>query len=221
MENNKLKIFTVLTSSNMNSNHFVTRKTMKEELFQAMTQFGADVRRIASRKLEHQNEEKLEEGTNSKCIHGLFGPFAIFICIASTFGVMLLPTHNIFLNPECWYELTFSTTLFYLFASTVVAIETEACVSPFNKGTFKAIKDLFVCSKSAEIAVLFFMHLIWTEILGRFEPVPYRMIISFYVSMVCLAVRLWAIIPRQNSKGEKLRKKCKPLLYRYLWSQHL
>ena len=87
-----------------------------------------------------------------------------------------------------------------------------------NKGTFKAIVDLFVCSKSAEIALLSFMHLIWTGILGHFEPVPQRMIISFYISMVSLAVRLWAIIPRLNSKGNILRKKCKTLLYRYLWS---
>ena len=62
------------------------------------------------------------------------------------------------------------------------------------------------------------MHLIWTGIYGYFEPVPYRMVISFYISMVCLFVRLWAIIPRQNSEGKKLRKKCKPLLCRYLWN---
>ena len=210
MENKKLKIFTILPSSNTDPNLLDRLKTLKEELLQCMDRFGTHIMSIARRKPEHQNQEELEEDTNSKCINGLLGPFAILICISSTFGVMLLPIHNIFINPECWYELIFSTSLYYLFTSTVVAIETEEFISPFNKSTFKAIVDLFVCSKTAEIAVLSIMHLIWTGILGLFEPVPHRLIISFFISMVCLSVRLWAIIPKQNAKGKKLRKKCKP-----------
>ena len=120
MGNNRLKIFTILPSSNTNPNLIDRRKTIKEELLQYMNRFGAQIMSIARRKLEHQTPEELEEGTNSKCIYGLLGHFAILICIASTFGVMLLPTHNIFLNPDCWYELTYSTSLFYLVASTIV-----------------------------------------------------------------------------------------------------
>ena len=93
---------------------------MKEEPQQFINRFGAYIMRIARRKLEHTNQEESEEGTDSNLINGLLGPLAILICVASTFGVTLLPSHNIFINPECWYELIFSTSLFHLVASTVV-----------------------------------------------------------------------------------------------------
>ena len=150
MKNKNLKIFTVLPSSNMNPNLIGRQKTMKEELLQCLDRFGTHIMSIVRRKPEHQNQEELEEGTDSKCINGFLGPFAIIICISSTFGVMLLPTHNIFISPECWYELTFSTSLYYLFTSTVI---------------------LFFCSKSAKLAEFYTMKmftLISRKILSSF-----------------------------------------------------
>ena len=79
-------------------NLFVRKKTMKEELQQFINRFGAYIMRIARRKLEHTNQEESEEGTDSNLINGLLGPLAILICVASTFGVTLLPSHNIFIK---------------------------------------------------------------------------------------------------------------------------
>ena len=129
MDNNKMKVFTVQLISKVRAKHFLKREIMKKERLHGLNRPRAHIMRMRRKNHDIKKRKELEEDNDSRCINGLFGPLALIICIVSTFGIMLFPTHNILINPECWYEIIFSTSLFYLFASSVVAIETEATIT--------------------------------------------------------------------------------------------
>ena len=161
---------------------------------------------------------KSNNDAQSRCIDGFYGPLALVICIASCFTITLAPASNILINPECWYELMLLTTGYHFFTSCALAIETKDTLNPFNKRALKVIGDLFLFCKATDILTLCLIHLIWSGLLGYFEPFPKRMNISFYITIIVVIVRLWYLIPKQKRMDAPFRKRCMFYLARHLWS---
>ena len=126
--------------------------------------------------------------------NGLYGLLALFILCASPFSVTLLPVNNVMVHPEYWYEFMYSNISLLLFIVITVVTELEVLLNPFNKQTLKVICDVMVTAKTFDILVLCIIHLLWTEVFGYMEPVPFRFAITSCLSLMVVLARLWKLI---------------------------
>ena len=126
---------------------------------------------------------------DSKFTNGLYGLLALLILIVSPFTITLLPVKNVLANPEYWYEILLSTTSHGLFLTIAVTIELNAFFNDlFNKGKMRMMAELFMAYKITEVVIFSFMHLIWSGILGYFEPVPFNLLISGCLSAIGMII---------------------------------
>lgn len=71
--------------------------------------------------------------------------------------------------------------------------------------------------KATEILVIFLIHLIWSEILGYYEPMPFRLFLTWDISVVVTVGRCWYLIPKETRKDKIFRKRCKGIAFSGLW----
>ena len=131
--------------------------------------------------------------------NGLLGLFTLAILIFAPFSISLLPLKNkVGETTKYWYELMYSTFSFYLFCVLSLVTSINVALSPFKKSLLKVIIDLLLFSKASEIILLCIMHLLWSDVLGYFEPFPFRHLISTYASLALLSARMWNLMPQQR-----------------------
>ena len=168
-------------------------------------------------KFESKRPQELKDD-GVKYIAGMYGPLSLMICIAASFTVSLLPAHNVLIHPNYWYESMFSIIPFSLFTASLSAVGMKVVLNPFNKSTFKVAIDLFIFTKATEIIVYCSIHVIWTTILGYFEPFPGRPTIAQYLSLIALCARLWHLIPKALRSDPEFKRRCKFYFYRGLYN---
>lgn len=214
---NDIKIFTLQSTPKKCSNALGVLKKSEKKFSYRMNRSRKTVFRKRERSFNTQVQLESKKNEESFCINGLLGPLALTICIVSSFGITIFPLSNVFINPECWYELIFATSFEQLVTAAIVAIEIEAVLIPFNKGKLRVIADVFFCMKLVEMVIFSLLHLIWTVILGLFEPFPFRLDITYYICLMVLAARFYFIISRQTEIDEEFRKKMKAYQFRLSW----
>ena len=126
-------------------------------------------------KAQSRSSSNLHDGVDSKFTNSLYGILVLAIMILSPFSVTLIPTHNVLIDSEYWYEYLASTSSCIPFLAAGVINEINFVLNNcIKKRAINAIIDLTITNKIAQTLAIVLMHLIWSEILGYYEPVPFR-----------------------------------------------
>ena len=160
---------------------------------------------------------KSDDEVDSSGIDGFYGILALVICTMACFTITLLPAHNAITNPEYWYEIVFSLSLWLLFNGITHAIVAEGILNPFNQKLATVIINLLIPFVITGILGICLLHLIWSTFLGYFEPFPCRWWLIAYLCLLVLFIRLWNEFPRQRRRNPTFRNQCKNYICLVLW----
>ena len=153
------------------------------------------------------NRWKLFQGDEETPSNGLLGLLTLAILILAPFSIFLLPLNNeVGQATKYWYELMYSTCSFFLFSVLSWVTSISIALDPFKKSLLKVMIDLLLIAKVSEIILLCIMHLLWSDVLGYFEPFPFRQYISSSASLALLSGRMWTLIPQQRRLDPIFRK---------------
>ena len=155
----------------------------------------------------------------SKLIDSFYGLLALLILILSPFSITLLPVNNSLAHPEYWYEILFSTTSVGLFYSIAGIIEVNAVFNGLfiKKERMRMIAEVFMAHRITEILIICLIHLIWSDVLGYYEPFPGRLFISGNLAAIAMIVRCWYCFPKHARTNPSIRKRCKAYLLHFVW----
>ena len=218
--NSALRIFTVLEADSANPKVYLQNTSKCLTLVHNIHQYKIgciteNIWNLAQRGWsKHKNHHVISS-------NGLYGLLTLFILCASPFSVTLLPVNNVMVHPEYWYEFMYSNISLLLFIVITVVTELEVLLNPFNKQTLKVICDVMVTAKTFDILVLCIIHLLWTEVFGYMEPVPFRFAITSSLSLMVVLARLWKLIPLEKRNDPVTWELFKTFLWRRLWGNFI
>ena len=90
--------------------------------------------------LQSTNKSNNKEDADCRSTDGVYGLLVLVIVAISPLSITLLPANNVITNPEYWYELSFSTSSFYLFMALASATEMTVLLSGIiNKGYLSSV----------------------------------------------------------------------------------
>ena len=212
--NNKIEIFTLTPVSSVEIKPSVQRTSRKEKSISTLNTCKGKKAPQSINKDMVLCREKIDD---SKFINGLYGPLVLLIIIASSFSLILFPMNNVFAQPKYWYELPISSISETVVTSTSVFTWKPLLACDFNKGTMKAISDLFIVYKMVEVLIIWLIHLIWSNFLGYYEPFPHRLKLSLFPALILWPWRLWHLIPKQMRIDPSVRRRFKWLFLALSW----
>ena len=161
-------------------------------------------------RISHSQRLKMsDDDLKIKCVDGLYGLLALVILTSASLSPTMLPVHNVISNPEYWYEIIFSSFSTAFFLSNCGTIAAETVGVPFKKSRPLVILDMFVTFKIAELFVVGVIHLIWSHVLGYFEPFPNRWLVIYFPSALVAMVRRWRLVPLQTRMDSEFRRRYK------------
>ena len=170
------------------------------------------------KKLRSMRIMKKSQTYNGSHTDGFYGLLTQFILILSPLSLFLIPYNNAITNPEYWYEIIFSTLSLHFFLASSSAINFEILMGDVIKKTRSRIfLELFMFLKITEIVVTSIAHLIWSKILGYFEPLPLRLNLIAYVSVIAFSARGYFIVPSEMRKDAVTRKRLRAFIFGGLW----
>ena len=169
---------------------------------------------LATSHVEVENQdtrsEDLNDDDDAKINAVWYGILTLLILILAPFSFTLLPVNNIFTSPECWYEFIFTTSSWQIFYSVTSAISIDLVLKDLiKKKLSRIIMELFLSVKITEILLICTIHLIWSDILGYYEPFPFRQMLTAYLSYLASLAKFWCMIPRSTKFDPLLRNRCK------------
>ena len=80
------------------------------------------------------------------------------------------------------------------------------------------ISNLFVTHMATQILGFSLLHLLWSKLLGYFEPMPHKWTLISNISAWALIFRLWHLIPIEKRIEPTFRRKCKFFAYWAFWT---
>ena len=163
----------------------------------------------------------LNKDDDVQLTHMFYGPLTLVFLTASSFSITLLPVNNVLLHPEYWYEIFFTTSSQAIFAASLLATAIDSDILffvRFTKSKMRIFLELFFSLKITEILLICFIHLLWSRILGYYEPFPFRQSITSYLSGLVGIARAWNIVPKETRMDKKFRERCKSFLFNGLWA---
>lgn len=161
---------------------------------------------------------EMNDATKTSSIDGFYGILALMILTSSSLSATMIPVNNILINPEYWYEIIFSlasSAFFFACASTIGA---EAVLAPFKTKMYQVIFFQFLTYMATTIFVTCTIHVLWSNLLGYFEPFPRRVHLIFFLSCLVGVGNLWNFVPLQKRKDLTFRRRWKVFVTYLLWN---
>ena len=161
----------------------------------------------------------LNKDDDVQLTHMFYGPLTLVFLTTSSFSITLLPVNNVLLHPEYWYEIVFTTTSQAVFSAFYNCSFQDVLFSGLiTRSKMRVFLESFFCHKITEILVICFIHLLWSRILGYYEPFPFRQAITAYLSYLVVMVRGWYIVPKETRMDKEFRERCKSFTFGHLWA---
>ena len=168
-------------------------------------------------KENNQNKEKSVSYWNS-----LYSFVILGACLISSSTQTLIPWHNLFTNPEFWWEDLIRAGLIYNLLRIVLPTIREAyCIFGEKEilSFFWHIK-FYVAHASESIALRCFEYLMWCVYLQKPYPMPMgamlSMMLAWYITIFAVLPKL---LPRALRSDRLFKKRLKNyLFYLFLWS---
>ena len=221
LSDSKSTILTVQNSPDVSLKHSNLKKSKREGI---VLNSNLPIPGSLSKKrwiLPTSRKVTLNKDDDIKLTHMFYGPLTLVFLTASSFSITLLPVNNVLLHPEYWYEIFFTTLSQAIFTASQVATLIDSDVLffvCFTKSKMRIFLELFFSVKITEILLICFIHLLWSRILGYYEPFPFRQSITSYLSGLVGIARAWNILPKETRMDKKFRERCKSFVFVSLWA---
>ena len=214
MAESNVKVYIV--PDTVNQNHLVQeRELYKPRKYRIRKK--SKIIRVLSRKRRPRNTRNInEDGKNFG--NAWYGLLALSICLMGSSGVASIPLHNIVLYPEVWYDVIIPSAPFTFLLACTVVVRTRIILDCRGQKMKRIFADLFCSATVAMSLLLGVLHLIWTTILGFFEPVPFKCHILAYSALVTLVIRSWYVFPKQLNMDEGSQKRLRAFVYFLSWT---
>ena len=149
----------------------------------------------------------------------LYGVLTLAILIIAPCSITLLPFNNVFISPESWYEIMFATISVHFFlASSNAIIAVDLFSSIIKKSRTRLAIEFFITLKVIEILATSIVHIIWSNIMGCIEPVPYRYTLILYLSIWAMMLQVWYAVPKETRADPSVQKRLKALMFYIFWA---
>ena len=194
------------------------RKTKRKKFIRNSSYFNTRITHKKGRNYPLTSKMNLEENVDWKSTDGAYGILLQIILIAAPCSIFLIPYNNAITNPKYWYETIFSIISLQLFAAFTFAIEIEALMSDvIKKSSTWIFLQMFLILKLGEVIIKIIIHLIWSEIMGYFEPFPLRSYLITSLSMIAVVAQAWFLIPKVLRVDPVIRKRAKAHILSGVW----
>ena len=213
----KPNIFTIQPASNVRNNDEAQKQNTQNQIV-VLSPNRAKILNENGWFLRSKKGNDFDVDSEPKCSHSLYGPLCLLILTSAAASATLLPVHNTITNPEYWYEMIFSSSSAMFSVALCETIGIETVLNPFKGRMVRVILDIFVTSKIAETFWTCFIHLIWCNVLGYFEPFPRKWLILYALCLPVTITRHWKLIPRQRRMEPTFRKKFIGVVGWRLWN---
>ena len=195
-----------------------TMKPVHSKLYHSLIHFREQLFLKNGWNLDSEMQQKLDKNDDIDILDCFYGAIALSIITISSFSVILLPVHNVIISPQYWYEIIFSSSSLMIFMVSAIAIGVRTVLDPFKKRIPFVVIDLLISCKVAEALVICLGHLIWSVVLGYFEPLPNKIIVLSFPVLMAVYCRMWKLMPHEKKVEDKFRKKCKIYILYELWN---
>ena len=149
-----------------------------------------------------------------------FYPVVIIMMLLIAFSIAaLLPTHDVILYPEYWYEAMYPGL--FCFAPSIALYWTIHCKNVLQYSNIAAPKVWFRLLLSQWIIILVFylcQYLIWTFYLGYYQPFPNNIQYSSLLNAAFFCFSFWWQFPLSLRSDPTFRKRIKAYICYIFWT---
>ena len=179
MENKKTKVFFIHDNLSQQDPESVSNQSKIRNYYDF-------IMKSINNKFHYQNERKVPNKLLSKNQNDgpqiqnvCYGVLALIIPIMASFPITLMPTQNVVLYPEYWYETMILNIPGTFLTATYTVIGARMLFDCVAKNMIKMIADISFSMTMTWVMQMSMFHIIWTTILGYIEPVPFKCILSY------------------------------------------
>ena len=148
-----------------------------------------------------------EEFSGKTLIYGIVKVLvpALFIC-----PFALIPAHNVFEEPEYWYE--YPLMILIIFMPQVVTYIIMNCSFWMNIRYIRNFRHFMAIGFLGVFDVCFLYptgFIIWTNVLGKQYPIPFNSILNCYIVIMTFYVALWFRFPSKWRQNKEFSRRLK------------
>ena len=148
----------------------------------------------------------------------LVGVFVLIMCTAVSCFYILIPQHNVIEMPEFWYESLFVQIFgWWILYCARTVFDASMVLDLSQIKTFKTVFKLSLTASITASIVHCFLYLLWSWILHFNWPMPFHSLISGYVTLFAIMVRLWFTFPKHTRSIATFRKQLLAFFAYNLW----
>ena len=217
---NEPNVFTIQPTSNVRNSDKAQKKTKHRQIIilEALRHNEEKIFNESGCSQQSKKENDFNVDSEPKCSQSLYGLLCLLILTSAATSATLLPVHNAVINPDFWYEMIFSTSSTFFLVACCTTIGIETVLNAFKGRMVRVILDIFITFKIAEAFWISFIHFIWCNVLGYFEPFPYKWLVIYKLCTPVALTRWWKVIPLQKRMEPSFRKKYMGNVGCYLWN---
>jgi hypothetical protein len=142
----------------------------------------------------------------------LFGFCSIVLSLVPSFSFILIPVHNVILQPDYWYELPLQHIGDGIVLAAFAVIHSSYWM---NIGYIKKVRYFLILSFTM-VANNFLLYssgyIIWTCVLGYSFPIPFIGTIVVQIALITTYTVFWFQFPIAWRKNDECRKRLKSFL---------
>ena len=217
MENKKTKVFVIHNNSSQQDPESVSNQSKIRNHYDV-------IKNSIINKFHYRNERKVsnkqpsenqKDGTQIRNV--CFGLLALIIPIMASFPITMIPTQNVVLYPEYWYETMISIIPSHFLTAICVVVGARMLFDCVEKNMMKMIADISFSLTITWVMSMCLFHFIWTTILGYIEPVPFKCLLPIWTQGAVLLCRVWHVFPKTKNMDATFHKRKRAFMCSLLW----
>ena len=143
---------------------------------------------------------------------GFYGLLIIFLVVASTLMISIIPQHDVIKYPNFWPETLLRSTNYYIILVLCLSFDYQLIMNPRDTLSAKQVfyTLLIVITFMSILSVI--AHIIWIYSLNYRPPIPFLEILLRWISSVVFFVPFWAQQPRDHRNDIEYTERFKWLM---------
>ena len=145
------------------------------------------------------------------------------IIMSALFAIVMgiIPNHNVFLEPDYWYEITYSYPFYALITSSFYSFFTGYCM---NIKYIRSIRKIFLMFIALLVWIFVFhvfIYFIWTYGMGYHYPIPFTGFLMLFAYQIFLHLVIWFQFPSKWRNNTTFRRRMKQIIMAMLYFQFI
>ena len=141
----------------------------------------------------------------------------IAITFVATLPLTTIPIHDIFENPECFYEQPLVVLHLTCILATTFLLNSSFWMNFAWMRTWKNVALISLVGLVLDITCYFLGYLIWTLILGFRYPIPLNAHVFWYIIITSQLIALYYLFPKELRKDAEFGARLKRMIAATCW----